>query len=86
MVSTPPYVPPGQEPVDAEVRDHDPEVALYGGGADGLAVPRAVIALAGLLLRPGGAFVMEHADVQGKQARERDQRTGERDRADAQAQ
>ena len=33
VVSNPPYIPPGQEPVDPEVRDHDPEVALYGGGA-----------------------------------------------------
>jgi release factor glutamine methyltransferase len=64
VVSNPPYIPPGQEPVDAEVRDHDPEVALYGGGPDGLAVPRAVIALAAGLLRTGGLLVMEHADVQ----------------------
>ena len=64
VVSNPPYIPPGQEPVDPEVRDHDPHVALYGGGPDGLAVPRAVIALAARLLRPGGRFVMEHADVQ----------------------
>jgi release factor glutamine methyltransferase len=65
VVSNPPYVPPGQEPIDPEVRDHDPEVALYGGGPDGLAVPRAVIALAAGLLRPGGLLVVEHADVQG---------------------
>jgi release factor glutamine methyltransferase len=64
VVSNPPYVPSDQEPVDPEVRDHDPEVALYGGGADGLAVPRQVIALAADLLVPGGRFVMEHADVQ----------------------
>jgi release factor glutamine methyltransferase len=64
VVSNPPYVPSDQEPVDPEVRDHDPEVALYGGGADGLAVPRQVIALAADLLKPGGRFVMEHADVQ----------------------
>ena len=67
VVSNPPYIPPGQEPVDAEVRDHDPEVALYGGGPDGLAVPRAVVALAAGLLRPGGWLVLEHADVQGQQ-------------------
>jgi release factor glutamine methyltransferase len=64
VVSNPPYVPPGHVPVDPEVRDHDPEVALYGGGADGLAVPRAVVALAADLLHPGGVLVMEHADVQ----------------------
>jgi release factor glutamine methyltransferase len=65
VVGNPPYIPPGQEPVDPEVRDHDPRVALYGGGPDGLVVPRAVIALAARLLQPGGWFVMEHADVQG---------------------
>lgn len=65
VVSNPPYIPPDQEPVEPEVRDHDPQVALYGGGPDGLAVPRAVIALAGRLARPGAVLVMEHADVQG---------------------
>ncbi|GMA88608.1 hypothetical protein GCM10025868_38580 [Angustibacter aerolatus] len=64
VVSNPPYVPPGAVPHDPEVRDHDPEVALYGGGADGLAVPRLVVAAAARLLRPGGAVVVEHADVQ----------------------
>jgi release factor glutamine methyltransferase len=64
VVSNPPYVPPGAVPVDPEVRDHDPEVALYGGGPDGLAVPKVVIAAAARLLRPGGLLVVEHADVQ----------------------
>jgi release factor glutamine methyltransferase len=68
VASNPPYIPPGQEPVDPEVRDHDPRVALYGGGPDGLEVPRAVIALASRLVRPGGWLVMEHADVQGAEA------------------
>ena len=49
----------------AEARDHDPEVALYGRSADGLAVPLAVAARAAALLRPGGVLVMEHADTQG---------------------
>jgi release factor glutamine methyltransferase len=64
VVSNPPYIPPDCEPVDPEVRDHDPEVALYGLGADGLQVPREVVAAAARLLRPGGTLVMEHADVQ----------------------
>jgi release factor glutamine methyltransferase len=65
VVSNPPYVAEHEvDAVDPEVRDHDPEVALYGGGSDGLAVPRAVIGLAVQLLRPGGWLVMEHADVQ----------------------
>lgn len=64
VVSNPPYVPPGQVPVDPEVRDHDPEVALYGLGPDGLQVPRAMVLAAARLLRPGGLLVVEHADVQ----------------------
>lgn len=65
VVSNPPYIPTGMVPTEAEVRDHDPEVALYGGSADGLAIPLAVAARAAELLRPGGLLVMEHADVQG---------------------
>jgi release factor glutamine methyltransferase len=64
VVCNPPYIPAGAVPVDPEVRDHDPELALYGGSADGLAVPRAVAARAAQLLHPGGVLLMEHADVQ----------------------
>src|SRR5690625_7915676 len=64
LVSNPPYIPPDQVPVDVEVREHDPEIALYGRGADGLEVPRAVLNRAQQLLRPGGVVVMEHAEVQ----------------------
>lgn len=66
VVSNPPYIPVGAVPIDPEVRDHDPEIALYGGSADGLRIPLAVAARAAVLLRPGGYFVMEHADVQGR--------------------
>ncbi|GAA1317182.1 MAG: peptide chain release factor N(5)-glutamine methyltransferase [Brachybacterium tyrofermentans] len=69
VVSNPPYIPPEAVPRDAEVLDHDPHRALFGGGPDGLEVPRAVIAWAARLLRPGGVLVMEHADVQGEAAR-----------------
>ncbi|GAB47039.1 peptide chain release factor N(5)-glutamine methyltransferase [Mobilicoccus pelagius] len=64
VVSNPPYIPPGAIPVDAEVARHDPPRALYGGGDDGLEIPRAVAHAAAPLLRPGGVLVMEHADVQ----------------------
>ena len=47
------------------MRDHDPEIALYGRGDDGLDVPRRIAEVAAGLLRPGGLFVMEHAEVQG---------------------
>lgn len=65
VVSNPPYIPTTAEPIDPEVRDHDPEVALYGGSEDGLATPRLVAARAAGLLRRGGVLVMEHADSQG---------------------
>ena len=69
VVSNPPYVPPGAVPVDPEVALHDPEVALYGGGDDGLLVPRRVVATAARLLRPGALTVVEHAEVQEGAAR-----------------
>ena len=66
VVSNPPYIPVGAVPNDPEVRDHDPDVALYGGSADGLRIPLEVAARAARLLRPGGVLLMEHADVQGR--------------------
>jgi release factor glutamine methyltransferase len=76
VVSNPPYIPVGMVPVDAEVREHDPSVALYGGSEDGLAVPLAVAARAAVLLRPGGTLVMEHADTQGESLPAALERTG----------
>ena len=76
VVSNPPYIPVGAIPNDPEVRDHDPEVALYGGSTDGLRIPLEVAARAAALLRPGGYFVMEHADVQGDSLLEALGRTG----------
>ncbi|GAB2466354.1 peptide chain release factor N(5)-glutamine methyltransferase [Promicromonospora xylanilytica] len=69
VVSNPPYVPSDAVPVDPEVAEHDPAVALYGLGADGLEVPRGITAAAARLLRPGGLYVMEHAEVQAEAAR-----------------
>lgn len=64
LVSNPPYVPCDMVPRDPEVRDHDPELALYSG-ADGLDLIR-VISRVGLgLVRPGGTIVLEHAELQG---------------------
>ncbi|MGA8046339.1 MAG: peptide chain release factor N(5)-glutamine methyltransferase [Dermatophilaceae bacterium] len=76
VVSNPPYIPEGMEPLDPEVRDHDPAVALYGGSEDGLRIPLAVGARAARLLRPGGLLVMEHADSHGRSLPERLERTG----------
>jgi release factor glutamine methyltransferase len=68
VVSNPPYIPhEAWESVAVEVRDHDPELALYAAD-DGLAAIRAVERRAALLLRPGGRAGVEHADVQGRSA------------------
>ena len=69
VVANPPYIPPDGVPHEPEVRDHDPALALYGGGDDGLEVPRAVVAASAVLLRPGGLLVMEHGDAQGAPTR-----------------
>jgi release factor glutamine methyltransferase len=69
VVANPPYIPPDAIPVDPEVAEHDPQAALYGGGDDGLDVPRGVIRAAAGLLVPGGLLVMEHADTQGPATR-----------------
>ena len=70
LAANPPYIPPDAVPQEVEVREHDPDVALYGGGADGLDIPRAVLAAAARLLTPGGLLVMEHAEVQAASVRE----------------
>lgn len=67
VVTNPPYVPEDAIPREAEVRDHDPALALYGG-PDGLAVVRALARQAAALLRPGGLLLVEHADGQGEAA------------------
>lgn len=64
VVSNPPYIPADAVPIEPEVAEHDPRMALYGGGADGMELPRAAAGSAARLLAPGGYFVMEHAEVQ----------------------
>lgn len=76
VVSNPPYVPPDAVPKDVEVARHDPAIALYGLGADGLEVPRGVTRAAARLLTAGGLYVMEHAEVQDAAAREMVDSTG----------
>lgn len=64
VISNPPYVPDAEPPTDPEVTRHDPALALWGGGQDGMVVPRRIIAAASALLRPGGWCVIEHAESQ----------------------
>jgi release factor glutamine methyltransferase len=65
LVSNPPYIPSEMIPRDPEARDHDPAIALFSG-ADGLDVAREVVVVSADLLKPGGFFGIEHADVQGE--------------------
>ena len=65
VVANPPYLPDAhRDQVDPEVRDHDPDAALWGG-PDGLAGPRLIEDAARRLLRDGGLVAVEHADDQG---------------------
>lgn len=63
VLCNPPYVPEiGAAGLPAEVTRHDPHVAVFGG-TDGLDVIRPLIGRFATLLRPGGAFAVEHEDV-----------------------
>lgn len=64
LVSNPPYIPLGMVPRTPEVRDHDPELALFGGD-DGLDVIRVISSVAIDLVQSGGVLVLEHAEHQG---------------------
>lgn len=64
VASNPPYIPTNAVPKDPEVRDHDPQMALYGGSEDGMKIPDAIAAHAFDLLKPGGYFIVEHAETQ----------------------
>lgn len=65
VITNPPYVPESDVPEQPEVRDWDPELALYGGSMDGTLIPERIIERAYRLLKPGGALVMEHDVTQG---------------------
>lgn len=64
VLSNPPYIPSANVPADPEAALHDPDMALYGGGEDGMQMPSAIAARAYELLAPGGFFMMEHDDTQ----------------------
>jgi release factor glutamine methyltransferase len=59
IVSNPPYVPERDRPsLEPEVRDYEPEAALFAG-EDGLDVIRRLVPAAALALAPGGSLVFE---------------------------
>ena len=64
VVTNPPYIPVDMVPIYPEVALHDPALALYGG-QDGLDLVRAASQTGLRLLKSGGFFAVEHADIQG---------------------
>ena len=61
LVANPPYVPDGAV-LEAEVAQHDPPHAVFGG-PDGMTIIKAIVALAGRWLKPGGRCAVEHDDT-----------------------
>ncbi len=69
IVSNPPYI--GRHEAAAlqrEVREHEPELALYGG-ASGTELYAPLISQAAMLLHPGGALVLELGHNSGDHVR-----------------
>jgi release factor glutamine methyltransferase len=63
LATNPPYIPAAMVPIYPEVHLHDPAVALYSG-EDGLDAIRGTSQTGLRLLKSGGFFVVEHADIQ----------------------
>jgi release factor glutamine methyltransferase len=61
VVSNPPYVDPAERAtLEPEVREHEPELALFPPG-DGLSLYRRLVPAAHAWLRPGGLLAVEIA-------------------------
>ena len=70
IVCNPPYIAESDKPtLQPEVRDYEPEIALYGG-ANGLRVIARLLAETGPLLKPAGYLIIEIAQGQAHAARE----------------
>jgi len=63
VVANPPYI-PNDEKLPIEVANYEPEIALRGGPADGMQIPKLFIDSAARLLKSGGFFIMEHHEMQ----------------------
>jgi release factor glutamine methyltransferase len=60
ITANPPYVPEhNASGLQPEVGEHEPHIALFGGGGDGLALVARVVREAARLLRPGGLLICE---------------------------
>lgn len=69
VISNPPYLPTAR-PIEQPEANSDPDMALYGGSADGMKFPHALIRQIASILRPGGFVAMEHDLTQGPAMRE----------------
>ena len=70
VVCNPPYVAESDKPaLQPEVREYEPEAALYGG-RDGLRVIARLLAQAGPLLKPAGYLIIEIAQGQAPAVRD----------------
>ena len=66
IVANPPYVPAAsRDTLSADVRDFEPDRAVFGHGADGLDEARVLLAQAPSRLTPGGWLLMEFGYGQG---------------------
>jgi release factor glutamine methyltransferase len=70
VVSNPPYIPEGDRPtLHAEVREFEPEGALFAG-VEGMDVYRRLVPAAAAVLTPGGLLAMEFGYGQREALRE----------------
>jgi release factor glutamine methyltransferase len=63
VIANPPYIPNAQE-LPRDVKEHEPQEALFGGD-DGMKTPRLFISAASRLLKIGGFLAIEHHEEQG---------------------
>ena len=75
IVSNPPYVADDSDDVEAQVKDWEPSLALFGGG-DGMDSIRQVVSEAGQWLKPGGKVLVELDPRQAAAAEELARRSG----------
>ncbi|WP_441234516.1 HemK family protein methyltransferase [Bradyrhizobium sp. 930_D9_N1_4] len=64
VLANPPYVPP-EKTIPPEWAQYQPSMALYSD-ENGLAVLKSTALMAARLLKPGGAYIVEHGDEQGQ--------------------
>ncbi len=70
IVANPPYVPGGtRDGLQPDVRDYEPETAVFGHGADGLDEVRLLLTQTPERLAPGGWLLMEFGFGQGDAVR-----------------